>query len=465
MNQSIQIIRRLEDGQFSAALLAFGRLDPHDRALSSEVVATSTLIGKKIEAAAHDGVPHIPLTVVIAVSQLSGQFQLLRLVDSTNKPVSGLLGDFADILAHYSDVEPSAQRWIQEFSQRIIRSRVRQASWLDIRRLSIVKSLAKFRDEKHLAMAQRANCASACLAIHMQHYVLGYSDPYYMPNAVEALTVFRGTVLSEDPHIVGRIAINGELCLGIRFRDKKFRRIVTIGQAGWEEIRKWHQFKAKSIEDFEKAFSSSAQYGRARLDELVIEDGNRGAVEVGYWGRILINRGCTAILVIFLSSIKAFPLPEVTLELTLETLRIIAKSLTAAYSSSSTQTLLIHLVDQISRQLHAHFVQQDGPSDSLPDQGAQKKGEKYYPGDVIQEIPNGATDAGGAGASILNTTEGSLNTTAKYILSMLQVLLDVMGTIAHPDSIEEAKNVVTTIRDDFSAYDVHTGAANVLAKV
>ena len=295
-------------------------------------------------------------------------------------------------------------------------------------------------------MAQHANCASACFAIHMQYHLLGYWFYDYMHDVIEALTVFR-TVLSEDPLVAGHIAVNGELCLGIRFGDNKSR----IGQAEWEEgqvwekeRRKWHQFKAKSIE----AFSSSAHYDRKRLDELVVKNWKGDPVEVGYWGQIVINRGCTAILVIFLSSMKPFPPPGDTLELTLETLRIVTKSLTAAYSSSSTQTALIHLVGRISRQLHAHLMEQDPP----PDQRAQKEG------DVIQEIPVGVTDAGGARASISNTT-------AEYILPMLQVLFDDIGTIAHPDSIEEAKKVVMTIRDDFSAYDVHADAVNVLAKV
>ena len=274
-----------------------------------------------------------------------------------------------------------------------------------------------------------------------------------MPDVVEALTVFRGTVLSGDPHVAGHIAVSGELGLGIRFRDNEARK-GNIGLPEWEEGRKWQQFKRKLIEDFEKAFSSSAQYDRKRLDELEVED-DWGPVEVGYWGRILINRGCTAILVIFLSSIKVFPPPEDTLELTLATLRIITKSLTAAYSSSSTQTLLIHLVGRISSQLHAHLMERD----PLPDQGAQNRDEEGDLGDVIQEIPVGA------GASISNTTERSLNTTAKYILPMLQALFDVIGTTARTDSIEEAKKVVTTIRDYFTTYDVHTDAANVLEKV
>ena len=458
-----QLFWHLEEGQFSAALLGLRRLGPHDEAFPSEVVTTATLIAKKIEAAGHDGVRYIPLSVFIAVSEILGQFQLLRLVDSTNKSVSVLLGDFADILAHYSEEngEPSTrtQSLIQEFSQMIFRFPALQTS-SEIRPLSVLKSLVKFRDKKHLAIAQRANCASACLAIHMQCHLLGYFVPYYIPNIVEALTVF-GTVLSEEPHVAGHIAVSGELGLGIRFRDNEARN-GNIGQPEWEEGLKWQQFKRKLIGDFEKAFSSSAQHDRKRLDELVVKNWKGRPVEVGYWGRILINRGCTAILVIFLSSMKPFPFPENTLESTLETLRIVTKSLTAAYSSSSTQTLLIHLVGKISRQLHAHLIEQD----PLPDQGAQNKEEE---GDVIQEIPVGATDApgatGGAGASISNTAELSLNTTAKYISPMLQVLLDVIGTIAHPDSIEEAKKVVATIRDDFTAYDVHTDAVKVLAKV
>ena len=263
-------------------------------------------------------------------------------------------------------------------------------------------------------------------------------------------------MLSEDPHVAGHFAVSGELGLGIRFRDNEARN-RNIGLPEREEGRKWQHFKAKSIKDFEKAFSSSAQHDRKRLDELEVKS-DWGPVEVGYWGRILINRGCTAILVIFLSSMKVFPPPEDTLKPTLETLRIITKSLTAAYSSSSTQALLIHLVGQISRQLHAHLMKQDRPSDPPPD---QKKAGEGDPGDVIQEIPVGPTDAGGAGATISNTTE----TTAKYIMPMLQVLPDVIGTITHPDSIEEAKKIVATIRDDFIAYGVHANAINVLQKV
>ena len=457
-----QLAWRLEEGQFSAALLGLRRLDHNDEAFPSEVVTTATLIAKKIETAGHDGVQYIPLSVVIAVSEILGQFQLLGLVDSTNKPVSGLLDDFADILAHYSEEigEPSTRkkRWIQEFSQRIIWYPARQASLSDIRPLSALKSLVRFRDEKHLAIAQRANCASACFAIHMQCSLLGYWVFGYMPDVVESLTVF-GTVPSGNPHVAGHIA--GELGLGIRFRDNEARK-ENIGLPKWEEGRKWQHFKEKSIEAFSETFSSSPQYDRKRLDELVVKNWKGRPVEVGYWGRILINRGCTAILVMFLSSMKTLSPPENTLESTLETLRIVTKSLTAAYSSSSTQTLLIHLVGKISRQLHAHLMEQDPP----PVQGAQKKGVE---GGVIQEIPVGATDArgatGGAGASISNTAERSLNTTAKYILQMIQVLLDVIGTIAHPDSIEEAKKAVMTIRDDFTAYDVHTDAVKVLAKV
>ena len=255
------VMRLLENGRFSATLLGFGRLGPHDKALFSEVVTTATLIAKKIEAAGHDRVRHTPSLVVIVVSEISGQFQLLRLVDSTNESVSSLLDSFTDILSHYSEEngKPSTrkQRWIQEFSQMIIGSQVWQASRLSINTLLVVKSLVKLCDAKHLAAAQRANCASACLAIHMQHHLLGYWVPSYMPDVVKALTVF-GTVLSEEPHVAGHIAVSGELGLGIQFRDNEARK-GNIGQPEWEEGQKWRQFKWKLIGDFEKAFSSSVQ--------------------------------------------------------------------------------------------------------------------------------------------------------------------------------------------------------------
>ena len=62
MNESVQLVRCLEYGEFSATLLGFGRLDPHDKALYSEVVTTATLVAKKIKAADHNAVQAIPLS-------------------------------------------------------------------------------------------------------------------------------------------------------------------------------------------------------------------------------------------------------------------------------------------------------------------------------------------------------------------------------------------------------------------
>ena len=70
ISQSIRLVRCLEYGRFSAALLGFGRLDPRDKALYSEVVTIATLIAEKTEAAGHDEVRYIPLSVVIAVSEI-----------------------------------------------------------------------------------------------------------------------------------------------------------------------------------------------------------------------------------------------------------------------------------------------------------------------------------------------------------------------------------------------------------
>ena len=62
IDQSIQLVIQLEYGEFSAALLGFGRLGPHDEAFPSEVVTTATLVAKKIKAADHNAVQAIPLS-------------------------------------------------------------------------------------------------------------------------------------------------------------------------------------------------------------------------------------------------------------------------------------------------------------------------------------------------------------------------------------------------------------------
>ena len=430
IGKSIELIRHLGNGQFSAALLGF-----RTSRLSSEVKTIGTLIAKKIEQGAtvkSNKMVQPPLSVVIALSEILGRFELLKRVDSKGESASSLLDEFAGIFTLYSKEsgKPSVrkQMWVQEFSKRIIEAQVGQAPWLPTRRLEVIQSLVKFRDENHPAMTQHASCASAFLAIQMQHYVLGYSIPYYMPNAVEALTAF-GTVLPKDDSYV---QINKEVCLGIQFKDSKSGIANKIGQAGWEEQRGWRKFiDEESIKEFKNDFSRSVPGELDRLRNLVIRDekGNikigdeKGNVGVKYWGQILISRGCTAILVIFLSSMKVFPLPEDTLEPTLKTLQIITKGLTAAYSSSSTQTLLIRLVGRVSRQLHAYLMQQVRSSDHLLDQ---------------------------------------------EVLPILQRLLDVIGTIAHPDSIRKAKKTVKTIRKNFTRNRfpaVHTDAKNVLAKV
>ena len=463
IGKSIELIRHLGNGQFSAALLDF-----RTSSLSSEVKTIGTLIAKKIEQGAtaeKNKMVQIPLSVVIALSEILGGFELLKGVDSKGEFASSLLDEFSDIFTLYSKAngEPSAQKqkWVQEFSKRIIEAQVGQAPWLPTRRLEVIQSLVKFRDENHPAMTQHASCASAFLAIQMQHYVLGYSIPYYMPNAVEALTAF-GTVLSEDDSYV---QINKEVCLGIQFNGSK----SGIVQAGWEEQNNWKRIRReKMMKAFGKVPSGSAE-DQARLRDLEITDENGKPVreegkpveEEGkpeYWERVLISRGRTAILVIFLSSMKDSLPPEDTFDLTRETLKIITNNLTAAYSSSSTQTLLIDLVGKVTGDLLTYLEQQGRSSDPLQDQGAQnEKGE----GDVIRKTPVGVADAGGAGASISNTT-------TEFILPMLQALLKVIGTIAHSASIEKAEEVVTTIKTSLTADEfptVHTDADTALAEV
>ena len=159
--------------------------------------------------------------------------------------------------------------------------------------------------------------------------------------------------------------------------------------------------------------TSSAQYDRARLDELVVvEDDYSGPLEVGHWGRIVISRGCTVILVIFLFNSR--------------------------FKSSDSNDPRTHR--QPDSQVTPYLSRAAGQAirSSIGSRRAEESEERWscwcYPGNFswcswcwwwwgCQHLKYHSSNA------------------AEYILPMLWALLDVVSMIAHPVSVEEAKKI------------------------
>lgn len=200
--------------------------------------------------------------------------------------------------------------------------------------------------------------------------------------------------------------------------------------------------------------------------------GRRSTVQTGYGGKIVITRGGTATLVIFLHLMKDINLPEETLEVTLGALQVVTKNLTARYSSPSVQCLLVQLVDRIAKGFHTHFMERRGETqlqELICLDGVDVGGTAEGHIDHENRLP--------AGGDIANpaigfehrppVTDHSCHIKFKeYILWMVQTLLEIIGTVAHPNSISDAKRVVETIRDAYEEFpSVHRDAVFTLRKV
>jgi Family of unknown function (DUF6535) len=105
--------------------------------------------------------------------------------------------------------------------------------------------------------------------------------------------------------------------------------------------------------------------------------------------KFALTRGRTIILIAFLQSITASPLPEDGLDVTLETLQFITKSSLARFASRRAQAILVELVGKTVKILHSAF---------------------------------------GGGCEIVD--------------NIISVLFDVLATVGHPKSIEDAETLV-----------------------
>jgi hypothetical protein len=71
--------------------------------------------------------------------------------------------------------------------------------------------------------------------------------------------------------------------------------------------------------------------------------------------KFALTRGRTIILIAFLQSIITSPIPEDGLDMTLETLKFIAKSSLARFASRRAQAILVELVGKTVKKLHSAF--------------------------------------------------------------------------------------------------------------
>lgn len=139
---------------------------------------------------------------------------------------------------------------------------------------------------------------------------------------------------------------------------------------------------------------------------------------------------------------------------TLYTIRFISETLAARYSSASAQTLLTQMIGRTTKCLRGRYP------DLMVKCGSGVAG--YSP----PNIGNAAVDDVEAVAAPYGSSTGEKTRdphSNDYVLATVRALLGIIATVAHPDSIDNAKKAVEAIREQYKEfYYLHRHAVMVL---
>jgi hypothetical protein len=177
--------------------------------------------------------------------------------------------------------------------------------------------------------------------------------------------------------------------------------------------------------------------------------------------KIILSRGQVVVLIAFLHSMKALlPAPDEVLELSLDTLQLITKNLSARFSSHLAQAFLIELVGTIIKSLNTDFTSRTSP-DMLGGSVRTEVISVVTSDNHPELISQSRLDI----TSLLSFNEFLHPGPRKIITKMIQTLFDVLSTIADATCIDDAKAIAQAVIDDPAASDAARQAAqNTLQK-
>jgi hypothetical protein len=116
----------------------------------------------------------------------------------------------------------------------------------------------------------------------------------------------------------------------------------------------------------------------------------------------------------------------------LDTIQLITKNLTARFSSHAAQSFLVQHIGTFIRN------SVDAPADTEREGGTADTDAEDLQDDPIE--PN----------SIFSEFESVQAEPIDYIINMIQILFNILGTIANPTCIDNAKKIVQAVYDALS---------------
>jgi hypothetical protein len=165
--------------------------------------------------------------------------------------------------------------------------------------------------------------------------------------------------------------------------------------------------------------------------------------------KVVLSQGHLVLLIAFLQSIGTSPLPDDVLEVTLNTIQLITRNLTARFSSCTAQNLLVKLVGTVTKILGADLVRRT-----------------FADAPIQTERFDGVTDG-----LVLPTNsplfgQSVIPEPRNLITKIIQALFDILSTIADPTCIDGAKEIVQiVINDSLTPEATREAATSALRKV
>ena len=318
----------------------------------------------------------------------------------------------------------------------------------------ITQLLAEMRNDDTPSLAHYANCINARFACHLQgDIILLYSRNEYAKIPCHLQAIRKLCVLDD---LDGEHDLQRELTLW--YSDMRYH--ARTVQEFWDAAGKplWAEHRSKMLpEELESCGKFQIRpTGGSVTDNFPTS------------GKVFLSQGHTVVLITFLKSMTRWPLPDSVLGTTLDTLEFITRNLIARFSSRVTQQHLVSLVGEVTKSL----LEDLGRRTEL---NAMDRGEPIFDelrhlpsNDIYAEIThsrnsssdNQSFDSGKYSkhpydppTAVVPTSPETDQSTHHAPVNIIKTLLRILGTIAHPDCMEDARKVIQLVLDSHDILD------------
>lgn len=364
---------------------------------------------------------------------------------------------------------------------------------------STPQHLASLVDDVAPSIARFSSCLRARFACHLQGELIlrcERGESLHISGHVHALDAFC-VLARDDLDGVTRQDLRRELLLW--FPEITENALPRHFREFWHDMLKQlsvyrSQMSTEELESFNK-------FHLHTTSEQVVSD-------LALPQKVFLSQGHTTILISFLDSMRTPNLPDDVLAFILDTLQLITRNLTVRFSSPRVQQLLVDLVREVTNTLLADLVHRtkigsaeapvltelegvgfDKPQVEIvpaiespsPDPSVHHEQAYLTTGTVVVRIPrpHSVTDFRSIIPRIPRECNREYDSRTysrpdrfvpreprDLIVEMIQALFDILGTIAHPNCIEGAKQIVQAVIDDSVAPGpAREAAANAFRKV